>query len=1099
MTIDSPIPTHEGSSAIIAMLASRGVSDLNRPLQSLEQIQESGITDDLLVQLWRRLVEVLPKLENPERVLDDLQRFIAAARSPQVLASLFERDPASLASLLWLFAASPRLAEWLIGDPEAFDLLRLTEGQPVSREILIDEIVAECATASTTSQAQEILRRYRQRETLRIAYGDLVERHPVERVSEQLAFLADAILQAAIDVVERLLAQKRGGPPRGQSGPVRLAVVATGRLGGNEMDYGDQLDLLLITSGTLGGVAERPDPAAEYADQVAEGVVQMLAPADGSRPIYTVSQPLQPGAEPQPPEPQKPGVPRISTGAQRTPSGGSTARATDITAALREFNVSGRTWHRQEFIKARAVAGDVELGAEFLDQLAPWIYTRYLRAVDQEGIRAMTRKLGRRGPDATAAEPRVWDLYDSTQEIERVVQFLQLLNAADLPTLRVGNTWRAIAALEQTGCLTMQERSLLSEHYGFLRRLEHRLQLALPVPSRSAETLRRASTKPVPNSAPAKEPPPAKQVQPAKEAAHAAEGLWRIAAASLGFQDADHTPDVASLRTDCRQRRQVCRRIIDHLMHEGGLGDAGEFPFETEMVLDPQPDPLQVSAALRGYGFARPQAAYAQLVSLAREPIRFLSDRRSRHFLASIAPKLLAEIAATPSPDATLANLAAVSDSLGGKAALWELFQTTPPTMRLCVRLCASSPYLTGILIGNPGMIDELIDSLILDRLPQTEELDRHSIELCRFAEDIDPILHSFKNSAHLRIGVRDVLGRDDIRATHRALADTAESCLRRLVEDELDQLADRYGQPLDADGRRCGVTVVALGRLGGREPNYHSQLDVLFLYDGDGQTRPRGGGRREGTTNNHFFNELAQRIGQRVNRYGPSGRMYELETPIRLSGGGDALAVTLSQFQQYCESQACTLTQRLALLSGRIIYGAPASAAAAEQAMRHALLHPGWDSRMAAAIREHRLALQHAAAPQNLKRGVGGTLDVETAVQMLLLRHAAELDQRPPQGTFDGIETLRQHGWISGEHAQQLAIGYRYLRSVESNLRLMNTSARHDMPESGEPLRLLAFLLREAHPGAVVEKCAAYRATNRQLFDAIFAEASGGATKIAV
>lgn len=1080
MTIDSPIPTHEGSSAIIAMLASRGVSDLNRPLQSLESIQESGIPSDLLSHLWKQLSEVLPQLENPARVLDDLRRFIAAARSPQVLASLFERDPASLSSLLRLFAASPRLAEWLIGDPEAFDLLRLTEGQPVSREVLSDEVVAECATAGTTSQAQEILRRYRRRETLRIAYGDLIERHPVERVSEQLAFLADAILQGAIGVVERLLAQKRGEPPRGQSGPVRLAVVATGRLGGNEMDYGDQLDLLLITAGTLGGASDRPDPAAEYADQVAEGVIQMLAPADRFPPIYTVAQPLQPGAEPQPPEPHKPGGPRLTAGVQRMPLGVSTVRATDITAALREFNVSGRTWHRQEFIKARAVAGDVALGAEFLSQLAPWIFTRYLRAVDQEGIRAITRKLGRRGRGETAAEQRVWDLHDTTQEIERVVQFLQLLNAADLPTLRVGNTWRAIAALEQTGCLTMQERSLLSEHYGFLRRLEHRLQLAMP--DRSAESVRHPSIRSA----------------AATDAASAAEECWRTAAASLGFRDADHTSDVASLRTDCGQRRQVCRRIIDHLMHEGGLGDAGEFPFETEMVLDPQPDPLQVSATLRGYGFARPQAAYAQLVSLAREPIRFLSDRRSRHFLASIAPKLLAEIAATPSPDTTLANLAAVSDSLGGKAALWELFQTTPPTMRLCVRLCASSPYLAGILIGNPGMIDELIDSLILDRLPQTEELDRHSIELCRFAEDIDPILHSFKNSAHLRIGVRDVLGRDDVRATHRALADTAESCLRRLVEDELEQLGDRYGQPLDGDGRPCGLTVVALGKLGGREPNYHSRLDVLFLYDCEGQTRPRGGGRREGTTNNHFFNELAQRIGQRVNRYGPSGRMYEMEAPIRCSGGGDALAVTLSQFRQFCESQSPSLSQRLTLLSGRVIYGAPAAAAAAEQAMHHALLHPRWQAEMAAAIRQHRGMLQRAATPQNLKRGVGGTLDVEMIVQMLLLRHAAELGQRPPQGTFDGIETLRQHGWLSGEHAQQLAIGYRYLRSVESNLRLMNTSARHDMPESGEPLRLLAFLLREAHPGVVVEKCGAYRATNRQLFDAIFAEASGGATNIA-
>src|SRR5690606_13185775 len=114
---------------------------------------------------------------------------------------------------------------------------------------------------------------------------------------------------------------------------------------------------------------------------------------------------------------------------------------------------------------------------------------------------------------------------------------------------------------------------------------------------------------------------------------------------------------------------------------------------------------------------------------LAEERIRFLSTRRCRHFLASIVPRLLPAIAATADPDQTLVNLSKVSDSLGGKGVLWELFSFNPPSLRMYVELCASSPYLSGILVSNPGMIDELMDSLVLDKLPSRGWLESHLAE----------------------------------------------------------------------------------------------------------------------------------------------------------------------------------------------------------------------------------------------------------------------------------------------------------------------------------------------------------------------------------
>ena len=153
---------------------------------------------------------------------------------------------------------------------------------------------------------------------------------------------------------------------------------------------------------------------------------------------------------------------------------------------------------------------------------------------------------------------------------------------------------------------------------------------------------------------------------------------------------------------------------------------------------------------------------------LAQETVPFLSTRRCRHFLASIAPQLLRAVAETPDPDMALVNLEKVTASLGGKAVLWELFSFNPPSLKLYVDLCAWSQFLSEILINNPGMIDELLDSLVLNQPRTAEELRHELTELCRGAADLDPILHSFQDKELLRIGVRDILGKDTIQETTR-------------------------------------------------------------------------------------------------------------------------------------------------------------------------------------------------------------------------------------------------------------------------------------------------------------------------------------------
>ena len=275
---------------------------------------------------------------------------------------------------------------------------------------------------------------------------------------------------------------------------------------------------------------------------------------------------------------------------------------------------------------------------------------------------------------------------------------MQLLSGGDLPDVRTGNTLDAIALLETAGCLTRQERSILEENYAFLRKTEHRLQMMFDLQTHllpsSSQELRRLAIR-------------------------------------MGYPDSPEAPVLEAFTADYKQKTTLNRKILDHLLHDAFGEDDQPMP-EVDLVLDPDPQPTQISSVLSRYPFHNPHEAYQNLMTLSQERIRFLSTRRCRHFLASIAPRLLPAIADTPDPDQTLVNLSKVSDSLGGKGVLWELFSFNPPSLHLYVELCASSPYLSSILVSNPGMIDELMDSLVLDKLPKRESLEASLQDLAR-------------------------------------------------------------------------------------------------------------------------------------------------------------------------------------------------------------------------------------------------------------------------------------------------------------------------------------------------------------------------------
>ncbi|WP_372717975.1 glutamate-ammonia-ligase adenylyltransferase, partial [Novipirellula sp.] len=997
------------------------------------RIWQLAVPRDLLVSLQDRLVEQFPQLDDADASLDSLACFLTSATAPESLLELFRNDSRSLPSLLQIFATSPRLTKHLVSDPDFFQILRQQDGQAVDRAELVDRLYQCMLEVEDFDEASAQIRSFLIRETSRIIYGEFARSMVPEKVGRQLAYVADAVVQSSLDFLLRYLPKLRDTPVMPSGNTPQVTLIGLGSFGAEEMSYGDSLQLIFLY--------DRIDPwnvtHREYYDLLVSEFIRLLRSDNPIDDGYNIDLRQSPMYE---------------TG----------TRICSSFEAARIFETSGRTWQRIGFIKARVVAGSQTLGEGFLTRLQPWIFRRFISRTDLAEIQTLQHKLERRtlaSSDAasSSAEQKPCNVLrdpGGRGDIQRTIQFLQLLHGDRLPEVRKANTYDALIGLEREGCVTHEEASLLSENHARLCRLQHQIAVMfeklddqVPIETELTERL-----------------------------------AWQ-----LGIRDSKSKHgDAARFRKQLEEVFDVNCRMINHLMLDAP-DDGSSIAVETELMLDPDPAAETITQVLSKHALSNPARAFEDLIALSTESVPFLSPHRCRHFFAQIVPSLLSEISRTPHPDKTLTSLTRVADSIGAKATLWELLGTNRPTMQMMVRLCAAAPYLVEILTDNPGMIDELIDSLLMDRLPSAERLDSHSIELCRGAQEIDAILHSFKQSAHLTIGVRNILGKETLAATQQAIGDTAESCIRRIIEFEQERLAAQYGDPVTAEGEKAEMIAVALGKLGGREPNYHSDLDVVFLYSADGETCRRVGGPRSTATNRSFFNQLAQRVIERINAPGPKGRMYELDGRLRPPGEEGVFAVSTEDFLNRFRQHEAPLWQWLAICKARSISGSRTSRTRFDKAVATLLTEAPWKSGMAYEIRKIRTRMQETATSGNLKRGEGGTVDVEFVAQMLTLKHAAESPNITHCNTTLSLERLAEAGHLPEDEALQLIAGYQTLRGVEINLRLMKTPHRHALPELDSLMKNLAFLMNENDPKMIEAACDQARQRNRRLFNRIF------------
>jgi len=1003
-----------------------------------------GSTADLVPALGR----LLPRAADPDMALNNLERLFAQPAARPHLPGLLESRARGLEAALTLLAASQFFADTLALYPDFLESVRTPPRRNPTTAELAAHLRADVDASTDDPAVLRAFRRFRTRHTLRIGVNDILRDRPLEEVTRELARLADASVEVAFAHAVRLVSQRFGAPASPDGQPSRAAILGFGKLGGDELNYSSDVDLMVVYDADGETTGRRTTiPTSEFYARVVQEVVRLLSAVTDRGFAYRVDLRLR-------------------------PEGARGPLARSLAGTLSYYDTRGRTWERQALIKLRPVAGDIQLGREFLAAVEPFVYRKYFSFAEINEVKALKRQMERQagrpkggsGGESEAATRWTTPADVKTgrggiRDIEYTVQFLQLLNGGDLPAVRQRNTLLALEALEIAGCLTPHETYTLADAYRFLRKTEHRLQLLfdlqthkLPTTDDELRTLGRRM-----GYAEREETGDRRQETGGEGGSELSTGPRLLSPQKRS--PLDELPVLPGVRhllvdpldqflKDLHDKTEVTRAVLNHLLHQSFPDAGGGDEPETDLILDPDPDDATVRAVLGRYPFRDVPKAYHNLLGLARESVPFLSDRRCRHFLASIASRLLKAVADTPDPDEALTQLERVSASLGAKAVLWELFSVNPATLRLYVDLCAGSPFLSGILINNPGMADELLDSLVLNAPRTADELRAELAELCRGASDPDPILHSFQDKELLRVGVADLLGMASIRDTTAALSDIADTVLNQVAElVEGDLRAKARGRP--SPGFEAPYVLLGLGKLGGREISYHSDLDLILVYEAESRDAAAAAG--------PYFTELAQRLIKAASTHGPMGKLYAVDMRLRPTGKSGSLVVPLCELDRYYAGGAAQLWERQALTRARVVRGEAAFAERVMGRVRAAAAGAGWTPAAADEVRRMREKLEAGTTPRNLKRGAGGLNDVEFLVQLLQLKHGAARPDVLEPNVWAALDALEAAALLPAPEAAALRAGYSFLRMVEARLRVVTDRPLTELPDAADDVAKLA------------------------------------------
>jgi len=857
-------------------------------------------------------------------------------------------------------------------------------------------------------------------EILRIGSRDLCGLATLQEVTAELADLAAATLQRAYEVCSQQLQAEYGVPMvddgDGNLVPATFTILGMGKLGGRELNFSSDIDLIYFYSSEKGetsgvtnarGEAGNRIPIHNYYVKLGEMLTKAIGQATEDGFVFRVDLRLR-------------------------PEGNSGEMVLPLESGILYYESWGQSWERAALIKARPVAGDIALGEAMLKELEPFIFRRHLDYAMLEDIKSMKQKIDHNLARLREGETNLKLGRGGIREIEFFIQALQLINAGKKSTLRSKRSLEALNQLHGEGLVRDDELKILREAYIFLRTIEHRIQVY--------------------------------QEQQTHNLPARPEQLKALARRS-GFAD---TPQFLA---ELERHRSAVSAIFRQLFYSSDEEIQNEVRDDVASLFDPTADPEKIKELLTERGFSNPTAAYDSLMVLrSGVPHSHLTQRARRH-MERIAPLLLQEVIDSPEPDMALTNLERFFAALRARGTYFALLAENHQTMKLLVSLFGTSQFLTRIFIKHPEILDTLVSGSYAVPFKDLDAMQRDLTALLVEATDYErelEVIRRYRNEEFLRIALNDIYGHTPQGQKTYQLACLADCCLLAAVEIARHELIPRFGLPFaaGADGATepAEFCILGMGKLGGMELNYHSDLDLIFVYEGEGETQPVDGTdpeRFRPQGNAQYFSRLAQRIISVLTLVTQDGAVYQIDTRLRPSGNQGPLVTSLAAFSDYHETSA-QLWERQALIKTRVINTGSRLATTLAQVIEQRTYEVALPENTASEIVRLRERMEKEIAREgrdhfNIKTGRGGMVDVEFIAQYLQLLHGAGRPALHQPNTLLALQKLQQEGMLDENDCRVLVSGYKFLRRLENMLRLIHDQSISELSNDPDYLNKLA------------------------------------------
>jgi len=804
-----------------------------------------------------------------------------------------------------------------------------------------------CSKVKSVDELKKYIRYFKQREFLRIGFQDILKIVDIKRVTQELSDLAAAF----VEYVSVWLSENKFK----QINRDEIFILGMGKLSGQELNFSSDIDLIYFY--------KRNETHDIVIINFFEQLTKIINDITEDGFVFRVDLRLR-------------------------PEGINGPIAVDFDSGLFYYENFGRFWERAALIKARPIAGNIEMGNYFLKSLNPFIYRRSLDFNVINEIKLLKEKINR-SLNSSNFDKNIKLGFGGIREIEFIIQNLQLIFGGKYPEIRVKNSLDFLEIMKNNyQLISVSDIETLTSGYRFLRSLEHKIQI-----------LHEQQTHDLPDDS----------------------NDLKIISSYFNFDKVDNF-----LSHQMQVRQDIHKIFIKFFELEIAKSIQKDIH---EIFVDLESDKIDTIEQLRKLNFEEPSRIYDSFIYF-----KSILPSENYKLLIQILSDVLLLIGNFRRKDNIINGFLQLLEKIKFSKGYLNFFIENISVIEIIMNIFEKSDYLASVLTSYKEIFEEIFFTDFLTRYRDSDstynDLDKSLARVSSY-EDCMEQIRIFKHRETLRVGLPFLNDQLEVDQVITQVTDVADAILNKSLKIVEEEFINRYGFI-----KENKFAVIALGKFGGRELNFLSDLDIIFLFEKDSYSE-------KGLRANEYFSRLLQRLISFLSIRTLNGIAYEIDTRLRPSGNAGTLVTSFEAFSHY-HNISSSLWEIQALLKARFVagdyqFGEKVTLFIKNLILNREISQEGIDKILKIRNRIEVEEGQESKECIDIKSGLGGLIDIEFLIQMLQLKHKILT-----RNTFNAIKIFKDRNLLERDTLDFIDHSYRYLRKLENILRLSEQKSKN-------------------------------------------------------